>query len=72
MTLTFGSQLFGWGHQAYAIAKRCVFSFSLNCCWSVLDLTERGSAFQTDGAAQVKDQPQYFPSLKDGATIVQE
>jgi hypothetical protein len=47
-------------------------SFSLNFCLSVSELTERERAFQTDGAAQVKDLPPYFPSLKDGATIVRE
>ncbi|EFX67032.1 hypothetical protein DAPPUDRAFT_115793 [Daphnia pulex] len=70
MTLTFGSQCFGWGHQAYAIAKRCVFSFSLNCCWSVSDLTERGSAFQTDGAAQSLDGYRTCRMMETGATIL--
>jgi hypothetical protein len=47
MTLTFCSQCFGLGHRACALAKICVLSFSLDLCWSVSDLTERRSAFQS-------------------------
>jgi hypothetical protein len=37
-----------------------VFRLDFNSCWSVSDLTERGSAYQMDRAAHVKDLSPYF------------
>ena len=52
--------------------KKGVFRRDLNSRWLVSDLTERGSSFQMDGAAHVKDLSPYFASRKGGDTMVRE